>query len=97
VRAAVFFNVLKNPEITLKQFVSEFYFSFISHVRASEIRLFISVLCHVVQAALAKVIPILALLSMGRVQTACTPHISIFFQNKILCWPIIMGKMWQQN
>ena len=26
----------------LKQFVSEFYFSFISHVRASEIKLFIS-------------------------------------------------------
>jgi len=35
---------VKNPETTLKQFVSEFYFSFILHVRALEIKHFISVL-----------------------------------------------------
>ena len=56
VRAALFFNVLK----TLKQLRNAkticfvVYFSFISHVPASEIKLFISVLFRVVQAALGR-------------------------------------------
>jgi len=46
VRVAVFFQRVKNPEITetLKQFVSEFHFSFISHLRAFKIKCFVSVL-----------------------------------------------------
>ena len=51
----VYFSTCEKPWNdfeTLKQFVSEFYFSFISHVRASEIKLFIPVLFHVVRAAL---------------------------------------------
>jgi len=42
----------RNNSETLKQFVLEFHFSFISHMRASEIKLFISVVFHVVRAAL---------------------------------------------
>ena len=39
-------------------------------------------------AYLDKIIPILPLLSIASVQTTWIPHISTFFQNKILRWSI---------